>query len=85
MNNIYISFCGIDCNNCHNYKKKVNCQGCKEELELINDCAIRNCALAKNISHCGECANFSCSLLNDFYSDGNKKHQQAYLNMLDNL
>jgi len=75
--------CGIFCANCGNYKKNENCQGCRNETELLEDCPTRICAINKGILFCGQCADFPCSILSDFYFDGKPSHKQAYQNMLE--
>lgn len=76
------SYCGIDCGKCKNYKKNLNCQGCKAEKELISDCPTRSCAAVRGLSSCGVCMDFPCKTLSDFYHDGNPLHRQAEKNML---
>lgn len=77
----YISFCGIDCNECKNYRQNVNCQGCIDECVMLDDCPSRTCAINKGFNHCGQCLEFPCATLQQFYHDGNPKHYQAYENM----
>ena len=59
----------------------MNCQGCRNEMELLADCPTRVCAMKKSLLHCGQCENFPCEELNEFYHDGNPNHQLAYSNM----
>lgn len=63
-----LSFCGIYCGGCKNYKENMNCMGCRYESELIKDCPTRTCAIGKSLLYCGDCENFPCSELNDFYT-----------------
>lgn len=77
-----LSFCGIYCGACKNYKKNMNCMGCRYEKELVNDCPTRLCAFKKGLLHCGECENFPCDELNNFYNDGNQHHKLAFQNIL---
>jgi hypothetical protein len=77
----YISLCGIDCNKCLNYKKNVNCAGCRDEKVLLEDCPTRVCAIEKGFLHCGECETFPCEELNKFYHSGNPNHLKAYENI----
>jgi len=76
-----LSFCGIYCGRCKNYKQNMNCQGCRNELELLLDCPTRMCAMEKGLLHCGQCENFPCIELSEFYHDGNSNHHLAYANM----
>ena len=77
----FISFCGIDCRKCANYKQNMNCAGCRDEKELLSDCPTRVCAMEKGFIHCGECDVFPCEELNSFYHDGNASHLQAFENI----
>ena len=78
-----LSFCGIYCKTCNNYKKNENCQDCKHETELLWDCPIRICAMERGVLHCGQCTEFPCEELNSFYHDGKPSHLQAYKNLLE--
>ena len=77
-----ISFCGIDCKKCTNYKQNMNCQGCRDERELLSDCPTRICANEKGLVHCGDCEVFPCEELINFYHDGKASHLQAYKNII---
>ena len=76
-----LSYCGIYCGKCKNYKKNMNCCGCRNELSLVNDCPTRACAIRRKLLHCGECDEFPCEMLNDFYHSGNPLHLSAFHNM----
>ena len=78
-----LSFCGVDCAKCRNYKKNMNCAGCRNEQILLADCPTRICAAARGHLHCGECKDFPCPELHAFYHGGNPLHLQAYHNMLE--
>mgnify|MGYP006288394423 CR=1 FL=1 len=77
-----LSFCGIYCGGCKNYKENMNCMGCRYEESMLDDCPTRTCAIEKDLLHCGECEDFPCSVLNDFYEDGKPHHEVAFKNML---
>lgn len=77
-----LSLCGLYCGGCKNYKENFNCMGCRNEKELVNDCPTRLCCINKGLLHCGECNDFPCKVLNDFYNDGLRHHELAYKNML---
>lgn len=77
-----LSYCGIYCGGCKNYKENMNCMGCRNEKELVNDCPTRTCAINKGLLYCGECENFPCNELNNFYNDGIAHHKVAYQNIL---
>ena len=84
MNNYdALSYCGIYCGKCSNYKQNMNCLGCREELNLLVDCPTRACAEKRKLLHCGECESFPCEMLEKWYNDGNPLHLQAYYNILE--
>lgn len=84
MNNYEtLSYCGVYCGTCGNYKQNLNCAGCRNEPEMVDDCPTRACAIERGLLHCGECDDFPCKVLSGFYNDGNPKHLAAYHNMLD--
>lgn len=78
-----LSFCGIYCGGCGNYKENMNCTGCRYEQELVNDCPTRTCAIYRGLVHCGECESYPCGELDSFYRDGNPTHELAYKNMIE--
>ena len=78
-----LSYCGIYCGSCKNYKQNVNCAGCREEKVLLSDCPTRVCAAKKGYLHCGECDIFPCDELDNFYNSGKEIHKQAYFNILE--
>jgi len=76
-----LAFCGLYCGGCKNYKENYNCQGCRNEKEMVSDCPTKACAVARGLLHCGECNEFPCEELQIFYHDGVKHHAMA----LDNI
>ena len=76
-----LSYCGVYCGNCGNYKQNLNCLGCRNEPSMVDDCPTRTCAIERKLLHCGECDDFPCTVLNDFYNDGNPKRLAAFYNM----
>ena len=76
-----VAYCGIYCGDCKNFKQNYNCQGCRFEPNMVNDCPTRACAISKKLTHCGECEDFPCKLLKDFYEDGNPMHESAQINI----
>jgi len=78
-----LSYCGFACTSCNNYKKNENCQGCRNEAKLLEDCPTRTCAIKRGLLHCGLCEEFPCEELQAFYHDDKPSHLQAYKNMLD--
>ncbi len=77
-----LAFCGIYCAGCKNYLKNMNCMGCRYEENLVDDCPTRSCAINKGLLYCGECSDYPCIVLKEFYEDGVCHHQQAFLNVL---
>jgi len=55
------------------------CQGCKggDEGHWSPDCKIRTCASKRGVTHCGECPDLKCSIIDAFANDGNKHHRKA--------
>ncbi len=81
LENEKLSYCGIDCGGCKNYKENYNCSGCRYEKEMVDDCPTRACCIEKELLHCGECNEFPCDVLKGFYNDGVRHHEIAYENM----
>jgi hypothetical protein len=76
-----LAYCGIFCGGCTNFKENYNCMGCRDEEEMVNDCPTRTCCIQKGLIHCGECSDFPCEELNNFYNDGVQHHNLAFTNM----
>jgi len=49
---------------------------------MVRDCLTKACAVTKIILHCGECSEFPCAELNNFYTNGVRHHAVAYENIL---
>ncbi len=63
------SRCGILCSACE-YREQMGCKGCTNiEKPFWGDCPVMVCCESKSHTHCGECAEFPCSLLNQFAYD----------------
>jgi len=56
------------------------CPGCRLENKC-GECAIRDCAVSKNLAHCGECEQFPCERITAFAQDGKPHHAE----ILDNF
>lgn len=60
------SRCGILCNEC----RFTECKGCVNiDNPFWGNCPVKSCCEQKKHSHCGECAEFPCDLLNSFAYD----------------
>jgi hypothetical protein len=77
-----LAYCGLYCGGCKNYKEEMNCMGCRFEKSLVDDCPTRACAAKKGLLYCGECEEFPCPGLKDFYEDGIRHHAVALQNAL---
>jgi len=58
VKNILISYCGIVCEYCKAYTRKL-CGGCDTH---INECVYAKCASKKGIRVCLECEDFPCKM-----------------------
>ena len=57
-----------------------DCGGCKGRC-ICPPCGIKDCAAAKGLDHCGECADFPCERLEAFRTDGWAHHVGAIENL----
>ncbi len=63
------SRCGILCSECE-YKESMGCLGCLLiDNPFWGECPVKKCVEDKQLTHCGECENFPCELLNSFSYD----------------
>ena len=56
------------------------CPGCRLENQC-GPCAIRDCAISRNLDHCGQCAAFPCERLIQFNQDGAPHHAESIANL----
>lgn len=70
INKIVESRCGLLCSKCE-YKEKFNCDGCIniDKPFWADKCPIKDCCESKKHSHCGQCEDFPCDILNKFSYD----------------
>lgn len=61
----------------------LRCEGCFSGVLAAScrECAIRDCALSKGLTHCAGCADFPCAVITDFNNDGMPHHAEV----LDNI
>ncbi|MBQ7161448.1 MAG: hypothetical protein IJR90_07050 [Clostridia bacterium] len=77
-----ISFCGVDCSECSDFKSGV-CPSCRlTEWKDGDICMPVKCCTEKWIGCCAFCEGFPCGDIADFYkeSDG---HRRAYEKMCE--
>ncbi|MFZ7119525.1 MAG: DUF3795 domain-containing protein [Eubacteriaceae bacterium] len=66
------SRCGLLCSKCK-FRDVYTCPTCINTDKLYwGECEIKKCCESKNLTHCGECDEFPCSLLLEF--SFNKEH-----------
>jgi hypothetical protein len=67
----------------YDYLKKApleGCPGCRLE-NRCGECAIRDCAIEKNLEYCGLCSDFPCEKLQKFNNDGIPHHAESIGNL----
>jgi len=78
----FIRFCRADCSNCDTYKRFLagdesglvnleiyyRCCWLPKDYPKGRDCPIRVCCEEKGILFCGECSQFECAGMKEFYS-----------------
>jgi hypothetical protein len=69
MDKQFIGMCGTYCLSC-DWKDKMNCKGCKDSNAnpFWGNCAIANCCIEKNLSHCGQCSLLPCEKLQQAFN-----------------
>ena len=72
----YIAFCGVNCKECRDYNISV-CPGCRKSED---GCMPVECCKSKGISVCGECSDFPCEDMKEFYRES-QSHSEAYERM----
>jgi hypothetical protein len=63
--------------------KDLVCEGCLSDVlgAPCRQCAIRDCAVSRGITHCSQCGDFPCQTIADFNNDGMAHHAEV----LDNI
>ncbi len=71
MDELILSYCGLECTG-GDSKKGEKCNQCKDEqVKSLNGfCEIADCAKRKNHRFCGECKEFPCMLLEKYSKEG---------------
>ncbi|HEX7714062.1 MAG TPA: pyridoxamine 5'-phosphate oxidase family protein [Bacillota bacterium] len=64
------SYCGLLCSEC-DFRERCNCGGCiaTQGRPYHGECRLAVCCQSKGLTHCGECSDFPCALLNEFAYD----------------
>jgi len=57
-----------------------DCSGCKRQ-NVGGECRIKDCAVSRDLDHCGLCQDFPCEQLSAFADDGIPHHQKAVENL----
>lgn len=59
------------------------CEGCLSDVVAIScrECKIRDCAFARGLTRCSECADFPCELVTSFNNDGLPHHAEVLKNV----
>ena len=80
MDMTFIAYCGVDCAACPDLGSG-KCPGCRQTVWPEDDpCPPVACCRRKNISCCGECADFPCPMMAEFY-DESDSHRAAQARM----
>ena len=76
MERSLIGFCGVDCAACTDYTEK-KCPGCRESEWPDGDpCPPIACCGKRKIDFCGQCADFPCAMMREFYEESDS-HRAA--------
>lgn len=63
--------------------EQITCEGCRGSLEVHwgADCKMMCCAKRRGVTYCFQCADFPCSMLEAFASDGVDHHKRTVENL----
>lgn len=63
--------------------KDLACEGCLSSVIAVfcRECALRACALERELTHCAECSDFPCQRIVDFNNDGIRHHSEVLQNI----
>lgn len=80
MQNELTAYCGVDCSDCPDLRSG-NCPGCrKTECKEGDECMPAACCRKRGIELCGECADFPCPDMAEFYEESDS-HRMARARM----
>lgn len=86
-NDYAYGYCGMPCALCTRYRTegKSRCPGCSHDGYYTDVCKVHHCCREKELSHCGECADFPCVRLGkmgdfrDLTTDNVKQRTCAFI------
>ena len=72
-----IAYCGVDCSVCTDYLEE-KCPGCRQTEWTADDiCLPVECCRKQGIEYCGQCPDFPCEAMRDFYEESDS-HRLAF-------
>lgn len=75
-----IAYCGVDCAVCTDFTAG-KCPGCRQSQWPNGDaCPPIPCCQSRGIAHCGQCDEFPCTAMAEFYQES-ESHRQAFERM----
>ena len=78
--NELIAYCGVDCAACPDYAEG-KCPSCRRtEWPPEDPCPPVACCRRRGVQVCGECADFPCPMMADFYQES-ESHRAALARM----
>ena len=76
METALLGYCGVDCAACTDYANNV-CPGCRLSTWPEGDeCPPVACCRKQGITLCGQCPQFPCDMMAEFYTES-ESHRQA--------
>lgn len=78
MDKALTAYCGVDCSACRDFQINV-CKGCRKTND-DDPCMPVACCREKGVSLCGECKDFPCGDMKEFYRES-ESHEQAFVLM----
>lgn len=76
----HIGYCGVDCSVCTDFLEG-KCPDCRSSIWPEGDpCAPIACCRNRGIEVCGECGDFPCRMMAEFYKESDS-HREAFARM----